>query len=163
MMNNETPAVVNADANMIAEVKAEAPMTLSVSDLSNPGETSMYCSIPMDGSVKSKMAVFNAVNSPEKKVADCIGEVIMLKDIVAHEIWLTDENTGETIKAMRIVLIDDNGVGYEAVSSGLSNAIQRILDIFGQPNTWKAPIPVKPIQKSTRNGVNKVTTLKIEA
>lgn len=147
----------------IAEFKSTNAVMVSVEDMANPGESLMYCSMKSDGSLQSKAAIFNTVNAPDKKVSDCIGDIINLVDIVAHPIHLTDENTGETIQAMRIVLVDESGVSYEAVSGGLVNAVQRILQIFGQPETWETPIPVKPIQKGTRNGNNKVTTLKIEA
>lgn len=155
--------VLSSTPAEIAEIKAEPMMAMSVSDLAAPGESQMFCSIKSDGSIQSKARIFNAVNSPDKKVSDCIGEIILLKDIVAHPVWLTDENTGEAVQAMRMVLVDDKGASYEAVSGGLANAVQRILQIFGQPDTWSEPIPVKPIQKGTRNGNNKVTTLKIEA
>lgn len=163
MNANVEETVVSATPQEIAEYRAEPTMGISVSELANPQETAMFCSLKSDGSLASKARIFNAVNSPDKKIADCIGETIQLTDIVAHPIWLTDENTGETIEAMRMVLVDDKGISYEAVSGGLVNAVQRILQIFGQPDTWETPIPVKPIQKGTRNGNNKVTTLKIEA
>lgn len=164
MQNNiAEETVVSASPAELAEVKSEPMLAMSVADLSAPGETRMYCSLKSDGSMKDKARIFNAVNSPDKKIADCIGETILLADIVAHPIILTDEETGEAVEAMRMVLVDDKGTSYEAVSGGLANAVQRILQIFGQPDTWAEPIPVKPIQKGTRNGNNKVTTLKIEA
>ena len=154
--------VIPANTQEIMEAKSES-LALSVADLAAPGESRMYCSLASDGSMASKARIFNAVNSPDKKISDCIGETILLKDIVAHPVLLTDEETGEAIEAMRMVLVDADGISYEAVSGGLANAVQRILQIFGQPDTWEAPIPVKPVQKGTRNGNNKVTTLKIEA
>lgn len=155
--------VVTADTTEIAEVvPASGFNAVSVSELANPSESAMYCSIHTDGSMTSKAAIFNAVNSPDRKLSEYIGEVINLKDIVAHPIQLIDENTGELLDALRVVLIDANGTSYEAVSNGVANAINRILQIFGQPDTWAEPIKVKPVQKQTRNGNNKVTTLKIE-
>ena len=154
--------VIPATPAELAEIKSEPMMALSVTDFANPGETRMYCSLPADGSMASKARIFNAVNSPDKKISECIGETLLLKDIVAHNILLTDDDTGEVIEAVRMVLVDADGTSYEAVSGGLANAVQRILGIFGQPNTWEAPIPVKVIQKGTRNGVNKVTTLKVD-
>lgn len=163
IQNNVAEAtVIPANTQEVYEAKADA-MALAVSDLANPGESRMYCSLVSDGSMASKARIFNAVNSPDKKISDCIGETILLKDIVAHPVILTDEETGEAVDAMRMVLVDVDGISYEAVSGGLANAVQRILQIFGQPETWAEPIPVKPIQKGTRNGNNKVTTLKIEA
>lgn len=162
MINNVFEGEAEVMPAEIAEVRNNPLMVANVSDFTAPAEAMMYCTIANSGSMKDKAAIFNAVNSPEKRIADCIGETIYLKDIIAHPIKLVDENTGELMEAMRMVLISDKGVSYEAVSSGLVNAVQRILQIFGQPSTWEKPIPVKPIQKSTRNGNNKVTTLKVE-
>lgn len=160
-MNENMNAETVVTSTELAEVKSNPLEVMDVNEFSNPVNTAMYCSIKDDGSAKSKAAIFNAINSPEKKVADFIGKTIALKDIVAHPIRLLDENTGEVIDAMRMVLIDDKGEGYEAVSSGLVNAVSRILQIFGQPETWSEPIKVEVVQKGTRNGTNKVTTLKI--
>lgn len=162
MVNNVYEGDVVADPNAIVEYR-ENPVNLDINEFTTPVASAMYCSLPDTGSMKDKAAIFNAVNSPDKRISDCIGETINLANIIAHPIQLVDENSGELMSAMRMVLIDVNGKSYEAVSSGLVNAVQRILQIFGQPETWEKPIPVKPVQKSTRNGNNKVTTLKIES
>lgn len=160
--NMAEETVYSGEFEEIGEVRANPLEVMSVADFSAPAENMMYCTLKNDGSMKSKAAIFNAINSPQKKIADNIGETILLTDIVAHPIKLVDENSGELIDSMRMVLVDSKGVTYEAVSSGMVNAIMRMLQIFGQPDTWDEPIPIKPIQKATRNGNNKVTTLKIE-
>lgn len=158
---NEQNAIPVSPAEL-AEFRHNPMDTVTVSSLSDPGQSQMYCSIRDDGSMVSKARIFNSINSPDKRISDCIGEVINLANIVAHPIQLIDENSGELIEAMRMVLVDDKGTSYEAVSTGIVNAVARILQIFGQPETWAAPIRVKPVQKGTRNGNNKVTTLKVE-
>ena len=154
--------IIPAETTELAEVRTNPLEVMSVEDFSNPSASLMYCSIKSDGDMASKAKIFNAINSPEEKIAEHINKPIMLKDIVAHPIRLIDEKTGEVLDAMRMVLVDENGTGYEAVSSGIVNAVSRILQIFGQPETWETPIKIVPIQKKTRNGDNKVTTLKIE-
>lgn len=164
-MNNTVENMYEGEVEVVGAELAEirnSNLAISLTDFTAPVENMMYCTIKSDGSMKSKAKIFNAVNSPEKRISDCIGETIHLKDIVAHPIQIVDDETGEVLKTMRMVLVDKNGVGYEAVSTGLVNAVQRILQIFGQPETWEKPIPVKAVQKGTRNGNNKVTTLKIE-
>lgn len=159
-MNNENMnamQVVNSDD--FTEIK-ETGLMVSAADLANPPASAMYCS--MKGETRAdKMRVFNAINSPDARVSDFIGKEIDLVHVVAHPITLTDENTGEIIDALRVVLVDKNGKSYEAVSGGIANAVQRILQIFGQPEEWENPIKVEPVSKATRNGTNKVTTLKI--
>ena len=159
MMNNETMNTVPSEL-IVAEAREEIT-ALSATDFANPTAKPMFCSLKDDGTAKSKASIFNAINAPDERLSEKIGEVITMKDVIAHEIELIDENTGELIKALRVVIIDDKGKSYEAVSGGVANAIHRILQIFGQPETWTEPIKVKPKQKATRNGNNKVTTLEI--
>lgn len=158
-MAEETEVVVTGTE--LAEIRSN-PLEVTVADLANPADAMMYCSMVSDGSMQSKAKIFNAINSPDEKIADHINKPIMLTDIVAHPVQLVDEKTGELLDSMRMVLVDENGVGYEAVSTGIVNAVSRILQIFGQPQTWDGPIKVVPVQKKTRNGDNKVTTLKID-
>lgn len=162
MENMNTENVIPATPAELAEFKHSPMDTVTVSSLADPGQSQMYCSIRDDGTMESKARIFNSINSPDKRISDCIGETISLANIVAHPIQLIDENSGELIEAMRMVLVDDKGTSYEAVSTGIVNAVARILQIFGQPGNWSEPIKVKPVQKGTRNGNNKVTTLKVE-
>lgn len=161
-MNMNTENVIPVSPAELAELRHNALDSVTVSSLADPGQSQMYCSISDDGTMQSKARIFNSINSPDKRVSDCIGETISLRNIVAHPIQLVDENSGELVETMRMVLIDEDGTSYEAVSTGIVNAVSRILQIFGQPDTWTAPIKVKPVQKGTRNGNNKVTTLKVE-
>jgi len=150
----------NPAAIVVAEAKDEIAL-VTPAQLMNPTSTAMYCSLKDDGSAKSKADIYNAINSPDEKLAEHIGEVIELVHILAHEVQLPDEETGEIIRCLRCVLVDKAGKTYEAVSGGVANSISRMLQIFGQPETWTAPIKVKAKQKATRNGNNKVTTLEI--
>lgn len=162
MQNMNEQNVIPVSPAELAEMRHNPLDSVTVSSLSDPGQSQMYCSIRDDGTMESKARIFNSINSPDKRISDCIGEVISLANIVAHPIQLVDEDSGELVETMRMVLVDDKGTSYEAVSTGLVNAVARILQIFGQPDTWQAPIKVKPVQKGTRNGNNKVTTLKVE-
>lgn len=155
--------MTNEIMNQAIEEAKEEIVLVTPSQLANPTTTQMYCSIKDDGTPKSKARIYNAINSPDKKLSECIGEVLELKNIVAHEVQLIDEETGEVVRVLRTVLIDKNGISYEAVSGGVANSISRLLQIFGQPETWTEPIKVKAKQKNTRNGNNKVTTLEIIA
>lgn len=157
-MNNEVTAMA-VPAEDFIEIKDNA-LAVSAADLANPPASAMYCSMTANTHA-GKMAVFNAINSPDAKVNDYIGKQIALANIVAHPITLVDENSGEMIDALRVILVDANNKSYEAVSGGIANAVQRIIQIFGQPTEWEKPIMVEPTQKQTRNGTNKVTTLKI--
>lgn len=97
-------------------------------------QTSMFCSI-QGGTHESKVAVFNASNNPDHKVGDYINKVIVVKDVLAELIEVTNEETGEAELAPRVVLIDMDGKSYQAVSKGIFNALKKAIAIFGAP-TW---------------------------
>lgn len=134
-----------------------------VEQLKNPNGQ-FYCSIKDDGSRKTKVAIFNAVNGADDSIADHIGEVIEVVNVVAHPVELLDEVTGEVVNALRTVLIDKNGKTYTAVSQGITSALSKIFSIIGTPEdgAWeKEPVKMKIRQVKTRNGNNKVNTIEL--
>ena len=134
-----------------------------VEQLKNPNGQ-FYCSIKDDGSRKTKVAIFNAVNGADEQIADHIGEVIEVVNVVAHPVRLADEVTGEIVDALRTVLIDKNGKSYTAVSQGITSALSKIFSIIGTPENgaWETePVKMKIRQVKTRNGNNKVNTIEL--
>lgn len=107
---------------------------------------------------EEKAQLFNAVNNPEKRLADCINMKINAKDLFVEVVNCTNEETGEITACPRIVIVDDKKVAYQAVSVGIYSALKKIIQIYGAP-TWKNPIPleVKQVTKGTR----KMLTLNI--
>lgn len=100
---------------------------------------------------EEKANLFNAINNPEKRLADCINMTINTKDLYIEVVQCTNEETGEVTSCPRIVIIDDNGVSYQAVSLGIYSALKKVVQIFGVP-TWTKPIAleVKQVTKGTR-------------
>lgn len=107
---------------------------------------------------EEKAQLFNAINNPEKRLADCINMTIKAKDLFVEVVNCTNEETGEVTACPRIVIIDDKGVSYQAVSLGIYSALKKVIQIFGTP-TWEKPISleVKQVTKGTR----KMLTLNI--
>lgn len=131
--------------------------------LKNPNGQ-IYCSMKNDGTRKSAVKIYNAISSAEKNIADMINMTLDIVNVVAHPITLTDEVTGETVTALRTVLVDKDGVGYAAVSGGIANSLSRIFSIVGMPdnNAWeKEPVKMKIKQVKTRDGVNSVLTIEL--
>lgn len=118
-------------------------------ELSENAKTS-YCSLKV-GDRKTKAMVYNASNNPDHKVGDYINKTIMVKDVLVEVIDLVDEETGEMVQAPRVVLIDDKNKTYQAVSSGIFNAVKKAIQIFGEP-TWDEPLPCLIKQLSVKNG-----------
>lgn len=152
-MTNETQLVVAQDVATVDLVE----------QLKNPGD-SFYCSITNDGTRKSAVQIYNAVNSADEQLADHINEVLEVVDVVAHPVTLVDEQSGEVVNALRTILVTKDGKGYSAVSQGITSALSRIFSIVGMPDggAWrKEPVRMKVKQVKTRNGVNKVNTIEL--
>lgn len=150
----------NKNEIMVAQDIASVDL---VEQLKNPNGQ-FYCSIKDDGSRKTKIAIFNAVNGADEQIADHIGEVIEVVNVVAHPVQLADEVTGEIVNALRTVLIDKNGKSYTAVSQGITSALSKIFSIVGTPENgaWETePVKMKIRQVKTRNGNNKVNTIEL--
>lgn len=104
----------------------------------------MFCS--MKATTQEERAIlFKAMNNPEFRISDCINMVIEVKDVYCEVVTCTEQSTGEQTKCPRIVLIDKDGKGYQAVSLGIFSALKKVMAVFGQPS-WETPIPLKIVQ-----------------
>lgn len=119
-----------------------------------------YCSYVAE-TEEQKATLFKVMNNPEKRVADCINEVISVKDVYCEVVECKNKETGEITKCPRIVLIDSDGNGYQAVSRGVFGALSKLFQVYGEPHTWEHPIDlkVKQISKDT----NKILTFEVVA
>lgn len=126
--------------------------------LSNPGG-SFLCSIKDNGDRASKVAIYNAINSKGQSLDETNGAVINVVNYAAHPVRMVDENTGELVEAVRIILIDENGVNYDAVSQGVASSLQKILAIVG-PAPWEPALAMKMVTQKTRKGF-KTNTLEL--
>ena len=108
--------------------------------------TSMVASTP-----EQKAKLFNAMNNPDKRIADCINMRIKAKDLYIEVVDCTNEETGEVTACPRIVIIDEKGVSYQAVSVGIYSALKKVIQVYGEP-TWNEPITfeVKQITKGKK-------------
>lgn len=116
---------------------------------------SMQASTP-----EEKAQLFNAMNNPDKRLADCINMQINAKDMYVEVVTCTNEETGEQTACPRIVIIDDKGVSYQAVSIGIYSALKKVVQVFGAP-TWVKPVPLKVVQITKGN--RKMLTLNVVA
>jgi len=117
----------------------------------------MFCSLPAT-TREEKAALFNAMSNPDERLGDHINEIILIKDVFAETIQLTNEETGEIQNVPRIVLIAADGTSYAATSTGIFSALKRVFQLFGTP-TWEEPIPVKVLQVTRKE--RKLLTLAI--
>lgn len=117
----------------------------------------MFCSLNPTND-EDKMVVYNAMNNPAKRISDCINTTINVKDVFCEVVQCKNNETGEITTCPRIVLIDDKGIGYQAVSIGIYSAIKKLIAVFGEP-TWDKPIKLKVVQVT--KGERKMLNLEV--
>lgn len=93
-----------------------------------------------------EIILFNAMNNPEKRIGDCINLTIEVKHVFCEVVTCINRETGESNICPRIVLIDKDGVGYQAVSTGIYSALKKIISIKGNPANWKKPVKLQITQ-----------------
>ena len=81
-----------------------------------------------------------------------------IKDVLAEIIELENEETGEMQSVPRVVLIDENGESYQAVSNGIYKAVKKAIAVFGAP-TWDEPLEV--LVKQISFGKNQMLTFDV--
>ena len=106
-----------------------------------------------------KAMLFKAMNNPEKRVGDCINMTIYAKDLFCEVVNCINQQNGEVQVCPRIVVIDDKGVGYQAVSLGVYSAIKKIIQVFGAPS-WETPLPL--VVKQITKGERKLLTFDVD-
>ena len=88
--NNETGVTVyqnNAPANKFADMGFDISVDMTSAQLS-------FSSLRAETD-EEKASLFNAINNPEKRLADCINMTIKAKDLYIEVVNCTDEETGE--------------------------------------------------------------------
>ncbi|MEC3696422.1 hypothetical protein ABEX84_21400 [Bacillus subtilis] len=101
---------------------------------------------------KARIALYNAVSNSEHSLSDHKGEILEVTDYVAHAVTLNDEQTGEDIQAMRIVLVTKDGTGYHSVSGGVAQSLQRIIGLVGKGPWTDEPLKMVCKEIKTRKG-----------
>lgn len=154
--------------NPVAENYSEQEQTTAVAALSMDDNNhfiadltsrqTTFCSLVANTPAEKAM-LFKAMNNPEKRVGDCINMTINAKDLFCEVVNCINQQTGEVQVCPRIVIIDDKGVGYQAVSLGVYSAIKKIIQVFGTPS-WETPLPL--IVKQITKGDRKLLTFDVD-
>ncbi len=90
-------------------------------------------------------------------VADNLGKSIMLRNVVVQPIEMADEKTGELTTVPRIILVDEDGTSYAAISSGIFRSLENIFGILGQPSEWPEALEVHVSEAKSRAGFRFMT------
>lgn len=96
------------------------------------------------------LLLYKAMNNPDERLSDHINEIVTIRHIFIQPIELPNQETGEVQISPRIVLISDDGTTYATISKGIYNSLKNLCTIIGTPETWKAPVKVKVIQRTIK-------------
>lgn len=143
---NLAPAV-SGDFNPAAPAPANYGIQTTCDDdekliLDLTTRTVSYCSFKPTND-EEKAALYNAQNNTPNRVKDHIGEIINLKHVYVEAVQLQNKETGEVNVCPRVVLIDENNDSFQSVSIGVYSAIRKIFGIYGTPEKWTKPLPIK--------------------
>ena len=81
-------------------------------------KSKMYCS-KVTETEQEKKELFNALESCDALLNDCVGQEIEIQDIYIEEKQVIDEETGELKTKYRTILFDVNGQTYATGSYGI--------------------------------------------
>lgn len=116
----------------------------------------VYCSKVAE-TEKEKKELFNALESCDALLNDCVGQEINIKDIYVEEKQVIDDEKGEIKTKYRTILFDENGQTYATGSYGIYNILKKIVQIYGLPESWKKPLKVKVAKRPIGNGKQSLT------
>ena len=116
----------------------------------------VYCSKVAE-TEKEKKELFNALESCDALLNDCVGQEIDIKDIYVEEKQVADSETGEIKTKYRTILFDENGQTYATGSYGIYNILKKIVQIYGLPENWEKPLKVKVAKRPIGNGKQSLT------
>ena len=116
----------------------------------------VYCS-KITETEKEKKELFNALESCDALLNDCVGQEIEIKDIYVEEKQDVDVENGELKTKYRTILFDKSGQSYVTGSYGIYNVLRSIVQIYGFPTNWEKPLKVKVAKRPIGNGKHSLT------
>lgn len=106
---------------------------------------------------EEQVKLFNMMNAKaDKRLVDCKGSVIAVKDVVCSKRTAVNEKTGELECFIALRLVDENGTSYSTGSVGVMNSLKQAFKMFGEP-TWDTPVKFEVVETSTRRGTTSIT------
>lgn len=116
----------------------------------------IYCSKKAETD-EEKKELFNALESCDALLNDCVGQEIEIGDIYVEEKQVVDETSGELKTKYRTILFDKSGQTYATGSYGIYNVLKKIVRIYGLPEDWEKPLKVKVAKRPIGNGKQRLT------
>lgn len=118
----------------------------------------IYCS-KVTKTEKEKKELFNALETCDALLNDCVGQEIEIQDIYVEEKQVIDEESGELKTKFRTIIFDKSGQTYATGSYGIFNVMKKIIGIYGLPDTWEKPLKVKVAKKPIGDNKQSLTLI----
>lgn len=165
IMEQESAEIINLNddvSNELAAVGAFDKLNIA-KDITSGGKG--WCSMTAADD-KARVTLYNACTSPEK-LSSMINKRIKMLHVYAEIIQcahVDEDKDGETtlVSCPRVIIIDENGKGYQAVSVGIYNAVKRIISMFGVPETWDRPHTVEVQNVDLKGGQHTFNLIMID-
>lgn len=93
---------------------------------------------------EERISYFNSINSPQKRLKECINMDVEIQHVYAETINFIDQETGESTPGVRMVLISPDGTSYQASSKGVYSSLEKLFRVMGTPDQWKKPVKIRP-------------------
>lgn len=122
--------------------------------LINQSNKPFYCSVS-NGTMEDKKKLFNALENCDKLLNDCVGEHIKIKDVYIEQFM--SGNEGEQSVKYRTIIFAEDGQTYATTSYGIFNILNKILGIYGTPDTWETSVEVEVAKRPLGNGKTSLT------
>lgn len=117
----------------------------------NPDSIAFYTSIDRS-TLDGKAKVFKALGNSDFSLKNVVEKKVMLvTDIVAHNVELTNEQTGLTETADRIILVMEDGQTVSGCSKGFKSSVTNMLAVYGKP-PFSPALPIVVMGVQTRKG-----------
>ena len=171
MAKNETVEAVDTSDELVAVDDYSSADDQTALDVLNGRDTSikaeirelvtgapaMYSSIKGD-TFEAKRKVLSIVTN-SKPVSENLGVKIDLRHIIIQSVTMMNRETGVASEQPRVILIDDKGTAFHAISKGLFLAIRNFIGVLGEPEYWTEPVPI--VVKRERATVGHFVTIEI--
>jgi hypothetical protein len=148
---------IESGSNEIVLASSNTSLMASLDAMRSGG--SMVVSTFEDATWEAKTAVFDAMTNA-KPVSENFGTVINLRNWVIQPVDMPvddkDDSKG-TALAPRVILIDEDGTSYAAISSGILKSLENLVGVFGKPSEWPGSIPVAVTEQKSRKGFRFMT------
>lgn len=135
----------------VANIPARAVDNMQV-QLDSLTDASTMFRATFDTSTPEGQDMAFAALSDAEDLSAHLNETINLVHYVGQAVNLTDAATGEVTPAIRVILIDDEGNNYSAVSNELIRGLSMLSGIYGPPESWTEPKAVVVSEKRSKRG-----------